>query len=59
MAIQGANDEYGTMAQIESIARSVPQVEVVALERCGHSPHRDQPEATLEAIGRFLARLAP
>jgi pimeloyl-ACP methyl ester carboxylesterase len=26
------------------------------LEACGHSPHRDQPDATLGAIERFVAR---
>jgi pimeloyl-ACP methyl ester carboxylesterase len=57
LALQGVNDEYGTMAQVESITRAVKDVEVVALERCGHSPHRDRADATLEAIARFVARI--
>lgn len=54
LAIQGEHDEYGTMEQIGRIARAAPDVELLKLAHCGHSPHRDQPEAVLEAITRFL-----
>jgi pimeloyl-ACP methyl ester carboxylesterase len=58
LAIQGYDDEYGSMVQLESIERQVQgQVELVKLERCGHSPHRDRPEAVLEAVTRFVAKL--
>ena len=58
LAIQGADDEYGTMAQVEAIERQVGgRCEVVRLQACGHSPHRDQPEPTLAAIARFVASL--
>jgi pimeloyl-ACP methyl ester carboxylesterase len=58
LAIQGREDPYGTMAQLESIARHVPRgAEVLALEGCGHSAHRDHPEAVIEAIARFVARI--
>lgn len=56
MVIQGRQDEYGTMAQIEAIRRQTGgPCELVELDDCGHSPHRDQPEATLDAIARFVA----
>jgi pimeloyl-ACP methyl ester carboxylesterase len=58
LAIQGEDDEYGTMAQIERIARLAPDVDLVRLADCRHSPHRDQPEAVLEALVRFVDRLA-
>jgi len=59
LAIQGSDDEYGTMAQVEAIERQVGgPCEVVKLDACGHSPHRDQPDATLAAITRFVAALA-
>jgi pimeloyl-ACP methyl ester carboxylesterase len=58
LAIQGEDDEYGTMAQVERIAAAVPDVEVLALEDCRHSPHRDQPEKVIEAIARFVRRVA-
>ncbi len=59
LAIQGRDDEYGTMAHVEAIKRQIPaSVEVLPLDRCGHSPHRDQPEAVLHAVKRFVAGLA-
>lgn len=58
LAIQGFDDEYGTMAQIEAVVRQVSgPVEALRLDRCGHSPHRDQPAAVLEALARFVSRL--
>ncbi|HEY7725907.1 MAG TPA: alpha/beta hydrolase [Anaeromyxobacteraceae bacterium] len=58
LVLQGRDDEYGTLAQVESVrARSGGPVQVLVLDRCGHSPHRDQPEATLAAAGAFVARL--
>jgi pimeloyl-ACP methyl ester carboxylesterase len=58
MAIQGIDDEYGTMAQLEAIvAQAGGPVELLKLAACRHSPHRDQPEAMLAAIARFVAAL--
>ncbi|RYX97828.1 MAG: alpha/beta hydrolase [Comamonadaceae bacterium] len=54
LAIQGRGDEYGTLAQLDEMAAAAPQTQKCVLEDCGHSPHRDQPEATLDAIARFL-----
>jgi len=55
LAIQGEDDQYGTMAQVEAIARqSAGPVEILALPDCRHSAHRDQPEAVLEAITKFV-----
>jgi len=58
LCIQGEEDEYGTRAQVEAIAARVPGTEVVMLPDCKHSPHRDQAEATLEAMARFVQRVA-
>ena len=49
LAIQGEDDEYGTLAQIEHIAHRLAQTRLLVLPRCGHSPHRDQPEAVIAA----------
>jgi pimeloyl-ACP methyl ester carboxylesterase len=57
LAIQGLDDEYGTLAQIRGIAQHVPQTQLLELRACGHSPHRDQPEAVIEAVGSFLKLL--
>lgn len=54
LAIQGEDDEYGTMAQMDSIAANVPHARVVKLPACGHSPHRDAPQALGEAIVAFI-----
>lgn len=61
LAILGENDEYSTCRQIELIAeRAVNsrRIEKLYLQDCGHSPHRDQPERTLEAITRFIGSLS-
>ena len=59
LAIQGTDDEYGTLAQIESIERQVKGAfeKLLLPPRCGHSPHRTQEQATLAAIARFIDRL--
>lgn len=57
LAIQGHDDEYGTMAQLDEIARRVKgPCELLKLEKCGHSPFRDQPEAALKKITGFTGR---
>lgn len=60
LAIQGEDDEYGTMAQIEAIAAgatAAPDVELLKLADCRHSAHKDQPLAVIEAINRFTESL--
>ncbi len=54
LAIQGLDDEYGTMAQIDRIDRLVPNTELLKLSACGHSPHRDQPHAVIAAARRHV-----
>ena len=58
LAVQGEEDEYGTLEQLQAIARAAPQTRMQVLAACGHSPHRDQPDALTAAIGDFLAPLA-
>jgi pimeloyl-ACP methyl ester carboxylesterase len=58
LAIQGEDDEYGTLSQIESIAAGVPRGRALALPDCRHSPHRDQPEAVARAVAEFIATAA-
>ena len=54
LAIQGEDDPYGTMAQIDEIAEVVPHAQRLKLLDCGHSPHKDQPEAVAQAMTSFL-----
>ena len=58
LAIQGYGDEYGTMAQLDETARRVKgPCELVKLEHCGHAPFRDQPQAVLDQVTRFIGRI--
>ncbi len=59
LVVQGEDDEYGTRRQVEAIAHGARDVEVLMLPRCGHSPHRDQPEAALSGIAAFLRKHVP
>jgi pimeloyl-ACP methyl ester carboxylesterase len=61
LVIQGEQDEYGTLNQVAAIERGCKGlVRKVILSDCGHSPHRDQPERTLEAMTSFMrAELFP
>ncbi len=55
LAIQGHDDEYGTMAQLDEIARRVKgSCQLLKLENCGHAPFRDQPEKVLQALKAFI-----
>jgi pimeloyl-ACP methyl ester carboxylesterase len=54
MIVQGVDDQYGTMRQIE-IAQDecYCPVDVVVVPGAGHSPHREAPKATLDAVADF------
>ena len=58
LLIQGADDQYGTLAQVRAIeAGCRGTVQRVMLANCGHSPHLDQPALTLDAMKKFVADL--
>lgn len=58
LVIQGESDAYGTARQVEEVVtRSYAPVDVAMLANCGHSPHLEQPDLTLDAIAEFCARL--
>jgi pimeloyl-ACP methyl ester carboxylesterase len=59
LAIQGHDDQYGTMAQIDEVVdRCYAPVDVLAIEDCRHAPHLDAPQTTLDGIAGFCRRLA-
>lgn len=59
LAIQGEEDQYGTVAQITEIEqRCYSPVEVCLIPECRHSPHADKPGETLSSIASFCRRLA-
>lgn len=58
LVIQGENDEYGTSAQVDAIARQAGAgAEVMVLPDCGHSPHNEQKAATLKAMAGFISSI--
>ncbi|RLB68426.1 MAG: alpha/beta hydrolase [Deltaproteobacteria bacterium] len=57
LAIQGTDDEYGTMQQIDIIDRKVKDVKLLKLPQCRHSAHKDQPLAVLQAVADFVEKI--
>ena len=59
LLIQGNEDQYGTIAQLEAIKSKAPQAEVLMIRECMHSPHQDQELKVLESSGDFLRQHHP
>jgi pimeloyl-ACP methyl ester carboxylesterase len=57
LALQGADDAYGSLRQIDEITLPSEQITRQVLSPCGHSPHREQTAVTTQAITDFLATL--
>ena len=57
LLIQGLDDEYGTLEQLDRIEAVLPATTRLELPDCGHSPHRDQLEGVLEAVAAFMHEL--
>ncbi|MDL2330022.1 alpha/beta hydrolase [Desulfosarcina sp. OttesenSCG-928-A07] len=62
LAIQGQNDAYGTMAQLDAIGRNAGQktgirASVHGLEACGHAPHLEKKQEVLSLVGDFIRKL--
>lgn len=58
LAIQGHDDQYGTLAQVEELyTRAYSPVDLAILDACKHAPHLEQPELTLNAVTEFVSRL--
>lgn len=59
LAIQGLDDGHGTLAQVEAIRDQVSgDIDVLELADCRHSPHKDQPRATHDAVVGFISTLS-
>ena len=59
LAVQGEDDEYGTLAQIRAIQGRLPKTRLLVIPECGHSPHRDQPGLLIREAGRFILENQP
>ena len=59
LAIQGLEDQYGTLAQINEIeTRSYAPVDVEIIDGCKHSPHLEATDRTIAAVSEFVERLS-
>lgn len=51
---QGQQDEYGTLQQLHRVREQAPHADILMLDDCGHSPHRDKPHELTEALDRWF-----
>ncbi|HLN90858.1 MAG TPA: alpha/beta hydrolase, partial [Patescibacteria group bacterium] len=55
LVVQGTDDPYGTLRQVEAIERGCGgPVRRCILEGCGHTPHRERRERTLSTMAAFV-----
>jgi pimeloyl-ACP methyl ester carboxylesterase len=57
LALQGAQDQYGSAAQLDAITRLAPHARQQMLEQCGHTPHAEQAEQVIDVAAAFLREL--
>jgi pimeloyl-ACP methyl ester carboxylesterase len=58
LVVQGEDDEYGTLAQVDAIeARVRGPFRRVVLPGAGHAPHFDAPDVVVAAVAGFVASL--
>lgn len=55
LLIQGRDDQYGTMAQLDCIEAALGAVRRIELEACGHAPHAERHAEVIAAVCAFLA----
>jgi pimeloyl-ACP methyl ester carboxylesterase len=56
LAIQGVQDEYATLDQIEALARHAPHTALLKIEDCGHFPHFAHTDRVIDAVAAFVSR---
>lgn len=54
LVLQGTGDQYGTVAQVESIVSGTSDVRTEMMAACGHAPHQERPDVVLKLMGEFL-----
>jgi pimeloyl-ACP methyl ester carboxylesterase len=58
LVIQGEEDRYGTVRQVDAIVSAVGgPAEKLLLPGCGHAPHREREKEVLAAVERFVTAL--
>jgi pimeloyl-ACP methyl ester carboxylesterase len=57
LAIQGGEDQYGTLRQMEVIRSRVRRIQTCVIDDCRHSPHLEQPQKVLEIMAGFIREI--
>jgi pimeloyl-ACP methyl ester carboxylesterase len=57
LIVQGANDQYGTEAQVDAIVSRASNAHKAMLAQCAHAPHREAPQAVLALMAGFVRQL--
>ena len=57
LVIQGTQDEYGSIRQVESITKKVSGYSERFMPECGHTPHRQSPQEVMECCKKFITDL--
>ena len=57
LLLQGRDDEYGSVAQLEATTAAVRSSTSILIDDCGHSPHRSQARIVLDATAEFLQKV--
>ena len=58
LVMQGADDQYGTARQVETIvAESAGPAEAWMVPGCGHAPHLEKPDLVLDMMAEYIARI--
>ena len=58
LIVQGSDDQYGTLRQIEAAQQECYcPVEVAMMAGARHTPQRETPDQALAAISEFIARV--
>ena len=55
LAVQGADDQYGTVAQVETIVAKTPGAVKAMVADCGHVPHKERTDEVLRLMAEFLS----
>ncbi len=57
LALQGRDDQYGTLRQIAAIRSRVREIQTHIIDDCRHSPHLEQPEKVLDIMTAFVREI--
>jgi len=57
LVMQGLDDQYGTLAQVNAIVAGVEQAETILIPDCQHTPHKEQREEAFAAMTTFILRI--